>query len=61
MPDKTTFVVVQTGTNRDHRVFGPFKNEDDASEFRHAVGSRDHLHEFEVHEVTAPDAIDEEE
>lgn len=57
----TSFVVVQTGSNRDHQVFGTFKNEDDAEEFRHKVTGHDHLHEFEVHEVTAPDAIDEEE
>ena len=49
------FVVLATNTNQDNTVFGPFKSEDKAWEFRHAASEADHLHAYHVMEVQKPE------
>lgn len=51
---KTQFVVLQTNTNGDNAVFGPFKSHEEADGFKFMQAGKDHLHEFQVLEVLEP-------
>ena len=56
-----TFVVLQTNTNHEDRVFGPFPTHEEAEGFMYKMAGHDHLHEFKVLPFEEPPEIEEEE
>lgn len=52
---KSAFVVLQTNTNQDNAVFGPFKTHEEAEGFAFKMGNVDHLHVFNVLEIQDPE------
>jgi hypothetical protein len=52
------FVVLATNTNQDNTVFGPYKTEKAATQARNDMAEVDHLHVFNVMEVTSADEED---
>ena len=60
MGKKTQYVVLQTNTNSEHAVFGPFKTEEEAEGFKYLMAGKDHLHAFDVHEIQSPQSEEEE-
>lgn len=49
--EEGTFVVLQTNTNHEDAVFGPFSDRDEAQMAKFNLGAQDQLHEFKVLEV----------